>query len=114
MNTINSIVEQINKDRQMTNERVSKIVAAIFEADDVDIMGVVLEDNNFYYKKEGSKEYFINKSDDDGEGFVLNFYIWDDDDVDKAFVRSITVTSIQDLYGAIATICKFDESPLEI
>lgn len=113
MKTINSIVEEINNDLQMTNKRVSEIVAAIFEADDVDLMDVVFEDNYIYYKKEGSKEFFVNKSDDDGEGFVLNFNIWDEDDADNDIVESVVVTSIPDLYAAIAAICKFDESPYE-
>lgn len=111
MKTINSIVEQINNDRQMTNERVSKIIAAMFEADDVDFMDVVFEDNYIYYKKEGSKEFFVNKSDDDGEGFVLNFSIFDKDDADNDIVEGVTVTSIQDLYDAITTICIFAKNP---
>ena len=114
MKTINSIVDEINKDRQMTNERVSKIIAAIFEAEDVDLMDVVFEENYIYYKKEGSKEFFVNKSDDDGEGFVLNFNIWDKEDADEDVIESIVVTSIPDIYGAIATICKFDENPYEV
>ena len=70
--------------------------------------------NYIYYKKEGSKEFFVNKSDEDGEGFVINFNIWDEDDADNDMIGSVSVTTIQDIYGVIAMIAKFDEDPYEI
>lgn len=114
MKTINSVVEQINNDRQMTNKRVSEIIASIFEAEDVNLMDVVFEENYIYYSEEGRKEFFVTKSDDDGDGFLLNFNIWDKEDAEEDVIESVVVTSIPDLYAAIAAICKFAENPYEV
>lgn len=113
MKNITSIVEEINKDGQMTNERVSKIVAAMFEVDDIDIIDTDFAANNIYYKEKDNKEFFVNKSDDDGECFVLNFNIWDKEDEDNDIIESVTLTSIQDIYGAISIIAHFDQDPFD-
>lgn len=111
---VNEVIKSMNEDCQMTNERVGKIVERIFSVDDVDFMDTVFEDNYIYYKKEGSKEFFVNKSDEDSEGFVINFNIWDEDNPDEDMINDVVVTDIKDIYGVIAIIAKFDKDPYEV
>lgn len=115
MKNITSIVEEINKDGQMTKERVNAIISSFFEADDVNNSDMTKEEyeaNRIYYKEVNGFDCDVTKWDETLEdGFDLMFAVCCGSDDDM--VKTVHIESIADLYGAVAIIANFDQDPFD-
>lgn len=112
----NEIVEQINKDNQMTKERVSKIIAKILEVDTNNDPWNETEydkkNNRIYSKTVNGFDCYVVKGFEIDFSFYLTFRM---ENKESNFDQNATVfvNSLADLYGAVAIIAHFDKDPFD-
>lgn len=112
----NEIVEQINKDNQMTKERVSKIIAKILEVDTNNDPWNETEydkkNNRIYSKTVNGFDCYVVKGFEIDFSFYLTFRM---ENKESNFDQNATVfvNSLADLYGAVVIIAHFDKDPFD-
>lgn len=111
MNTdITKVIEEINSDHKMTDERMNKVMTAIINCGD----GYEDSDDYLYKKEVDGVEFFVNKIHIGNSRFALHFVTIDfnSDDCENDFDGELWVESMDDLTSAVETIARFDEDPL--